>query len=200
MTQLSLMLKKSELSTHLRWKVEWTIHSGQLNWLQGANGVGKTTLLDELKCQWARLQPELELGFTEQSALTPFQDLTVAGVFDLLWDIAQERRLSSHWKQLPDWDDEGQALWGRRVSLLSGGENQWIKLLMMRSLRSQVWLLDEPFQFLDQRRYQQVRDWILQWLKQDRFLILTHHGELALESQKWFLTATPDGLGVREHR
>ena len=198
MNHLHINLKTSELSPHLRWNVDWNIEAGQANWLRGPNGIGKTSLLEELKCQWPSMHPGILLGFTDQAPLDPFQDLTVSQVFELLWDIVPERRSIDRWQNMSEWDTEGKSLWNRPVKLLSGGENQWIKLMMMRSLKSQLWLLDEPFQFLDQQRALVLQDWLAQWCQQGNYLIVTHHNEANFTNVKaWSLHTTSIGLAVK---
>jgi len=194
---LNIKLTHSELSPHLSWQVNWSVQPGLANWLQGANGVGKTSLFEEIKIQWHR--PSLQLGFVDQEPLVPFQDLTVAQVFDLLWDIGANRRVTAQWQQLKYWDEESRSLWPRKVALLSGGENQWIKVLMMLSLKSDIWLLDEPFQSLDQRRRETLLRLLASWLEEGKYLILSHHGsELSLPAKTWHLEHQPTGTYVRE--
>lgn len=196
---LSLELNDSLLSPHLKWNVQWGIEPGVVHWLQGPNGVGKSSLFEELKCQWASIAPEVKLGFTDQEPFAPFQDLSVEKVFDILWEVAPERRLGPSWRELPIWDDESRALLNRSVRLLSGGENQWVKILMMRSLKSDVWLLDEPFQFLDVQRRNELKFCLSQWLEAGKFLIFSHHGSAPLERYlSWKLCDSDQGLMVKK--
>lgn len=194
---LSIKLNKSVLSPHLRWNVDWDLRPGVAHWLQGPNGAGKTSFFEELKCQWPDTTSTFQLGFTDQEPFNPFQDLTVERVFDVLYEIAPERRLTSNWRNLSIWDDESRILFNRPVHLLSGGENQWIKILMMRSLKSDVWLLDEPFQFLDKKRRIMFEACLDTWLQEEKYLIFSHHGNSPLKKyQEWSLVETSEGLVV----
>ena len=71
-----------------------------------------------------------------------------------------------------------------------------MKILLMRSLRSDVCLLDEPFQSLDRRRQVELWD-ILR--REERTLLLVHHGTVDLPGVKnWELQASPGGLTLLE--
>ena len=194
-----IQLNESALGAHLRWSVKWDLERGRANWLKAPNGTGKTSLFEEIKVQWQTIGTG-RLGFVDQASLVPFHDLTVAQLFDVLWDVASERCLFQSWQRADFWDPESRDLWDRKVGLLSGGENQWIKILMMLSLKSEVWLLDEPFQFLDGGRTQRLLRYLVDWLAQGGVLILSHHGaELPLPFKAWELSRLSSGaLSVGE--
>lgn len=178
---LHIKLIKSELRPQFKWSVNTTLKPGQCLHIKAPNGMGKTTFLQELKYQWPELFPTVKLGFTDQAPLAPFQDLTVATTMDILWEVTPHRHAEFSWRNLAHWkSDEIQSWLNKAVSKLSGGENQWIKILMMLSLESDVWLLDEPFQSLDQKRQKELWQILEDWLQKKRYLVLVHHGDLPL--------------------
>ncbi len=179
----------------LQWCVDAELPRGRVHRLCGANGAGKTSLLEELKLHWSRLFPQDLLGFCDQATLVPFQDLVVAQVMDIVWEASPRRQLAQHWRELPWWQEASVLTWlQRRVGQLSGGENQWVKILMMRSLKSDVWLLDEPFQSLDHQRQQELWQWLM---SESRTLLLVHHGSVEIPTIDWELIPTAAGLSLR---
>lgn len=191
---LHIKIHHSLLQEHLRWDVDATLAPGICHRLAALNGAGKTTFLEELKLHWTSLFPTLRLGFCDQAALAPFQELTVEAVMEILWDVVPQRRQAPDWRKL-SWWSELEIQWSRKISELSGGENQWVKILMMRSLQSDIWLLDEPFQSLDQKRQQQLWQILQEWVSAGRYLVLVHHGDVAISPrQDWSLRSTAKGL------
>jgi len=171
--------------------VDALLESGRCHQFVGPNGCGKTTLLNEIKFAWPRIAPGLLLGFVDQVRFAPAQDLTVASSIDVLARLVPAR-FDAHWREQAMWKDPDVMSWlDRPVSSLSGGENQWLKILMMRSLKSDVWLLDEPFVSLDSRRHQELWELLAGWVKSGRYLIMTHHGDVPIAHARWNLTGRP---------
>ena len=195
---LHVKINSSLLRRELRWCVDAQLPLGGCHRLCGKNGVGKTTFLEELKLHWPKLFPTTLLGFCDQLALTPFQELTVMQVADILWDATPLRHEAKHWRELTWWQDQVVQSWlTRKVAQLSGGENQWLKILLMRSIKSDVWLLDEPFQSLDQLRQDEL--WGL-LENQPRTIIIVHHGPIQMSSPitNWELLVKSDGLSLEK--
>jgi ABC-type Mn2+/Zn2+ transport system ATPase subunit len=87
----------------------------------------------------------------------------------------------------------------RLVSQLSGGENQWVKILMMRSLKCDVWMMDEPFQSLDQTRQESLWMLLQEWIASGKTLILVHHGDVKLTPKKsWQHDCAAQGVQLKE--
>jgi len=192
---LYFKLDHSKLDRRFKWRIETTLTPSVCHHLQGPNGIGKSTLLEELKLQWKNLAPSHQLSFVDQPRLLPMQDLTVASLMDVFWEVTADRHEVSHWTQLTWWQETIVKSWySRLVSELSGGENQWLKILMMRSIKADVWLLDEPFQSLDKNRQEELWNILRQWLEAGKYLILVHHGELPLTEKNWSLKRTEQGV------
>jgi manganese/zinc/iron transport system ATP- binding protein len=197
---LHIKISDSILHDRLRWQVDAKLDLGVCHHVLGPNGAGKTTFLEELKLHWKTLFPTTLLGFCDQAPLAPFQDLTVESVMNLVWDITADRHETKTWQELACWQDVAALkLLPRLVSQLSGGENQWVKILMMRSLKSDVWMMDEPFQSLDHHRQESL--WVLlqEWVTIGKTLILVHHGEIKISPKKsWQLDCAQDGVQLKE--
>lgn len=193
---LHIKIHHSLLRSQLHWNVDMCLNAGLCHRFAAPNGAGKTSFLEELKLHWPLLFPTTLLGFSDQEPLAPFQDLTVEAVMDLVWDITCHRHTQTDWRTLPWWQESVvKTWWPRQISQLSGGENQWVKILMMRSIKSDVWMLDEPFQSLDQKRQAELWGLLGDWVAAGKYLLLVHHGDVPLAPQeKWSVESTASGL------
>ncbi len=176
---LKIKINKSLYNTRLNWQVNLDLKSGVAFHLKGENGLGKTSLIEELKLHWKELNPDLRYAFTDQEELNGFQDLSVAGLMDIFWEVTEGRHATIDWRVMEIFKNS-QKLWDKNIRQLSGGENQWVKILMMISLESDVWILDEPYQSLDARKQSELTDILQQWLYQGKYLLVVHHGDLHL--------------------
>jgi ABC-type multidrug transport system ATPase subunit len=186
---LQIKFKEAQLKVPWRWDVDWSLRPGQVHWLAGANGVGKTSLFNELK---ARFGARGDMVFVDQGPLAPYQDLTVAQVFAVVWEVAGPRQRLPRWQDLDEWDAESRSWWERPLSRLSGGQNQWVKLMMAMAVRGECWWLDEPFQALDAAHAEKLWHWIRRRTNEGETVVYTHHGDPAANVVGWSLT-TRDG-------
>lgn len=192
---LQINFKEAQLAVPWCWNVDWSLRPGVVYWLAGANGAGKTSLINELKDRFAARG---DMVFVDQGPLAPYQDLTVAQVFAVVWEVAGPRQRLPRWQDLEEWDDESRRWWSRPLSRLSGGQNQWIKLLMAMAVRGDYWWLDEPFQGLDAIRTEKLWRWIRQRASEGASVVYTHHGDRAAGVEAWILT-TEDGCKSVTH-
>lgn len=192
---LKIKINNSLYNTKLNWKVDLQLKAGVAYHLKGENGLGKTSLIEELKFHWKDLNADLRYAFTDQEELNGFQDLSVAGLMDVFWEVTQGRHASSDWREIPLFL-KSQKLWDKNIRQLSGGENQWVKILMMLSLDSDVWILDEPYQSLDAQKQSELTELLQHWIYQGKYLLVVHHGELHL-APLMTLALASDTQGLR---
>lgn len=161
--------------------------------LQGANGVGKTTLFKYLK---GVLELQQQAAFLDQLPLAPLALMTVADVFDCLQQERPEK-VQGPWQQFALLDQiHITHLLDRPVSRLSGGENQLVKILLCLYQNANIYVMDEPFHFLDAKNYQFILE-LLQKLSADKgFFIIEHRNQdlLKLANKVYELTS----IGIRE--
>jgi ABC-type Mn2+/Zn2+ transport system ATPase subunit len=189
---LNLKINQSVLNKDISWCVDIQLAPSVCHHFMGPNGLGKSSFLNEVKIQWN--QKELLLGFVDQESFSPLQDLTVEKVVTLLWSVVPERVIALDWREIDFWKDVSHQ-WKKNISTLSSGENQWLKILMMRSLKSDVWMLDEPFQSLDANRQKMLWEILQNWIDDGRYLIVVHHGECTLPRVKtWSAQCSAEGL------
>jgi len=174
--------------------VSFDLYAGQLLWLEGDNGVGKTTLLRGL----LGLSP---LKFTSLSFQG--QPLPAARALmqrQLRW-LSHQSTLKSvltvtqnwqFWAALYDAEpidcaELAQALGldgleSQLVASLSAGQKKRAQLALLQFGKPALWLLDEPFANLDQSGIKLVERLICQHLDQGGAALSTSHGVLGTGS------------------
>lgn len=176
---LKIKINNSLYNTRLNWQVDQVLKPGVVYHLKGPNGMGKTSLIEELKLHWNEHNASLRFAFTDQEELNGFQDLTVSGLLDVFWDVTSHMHANKSWRDNESFVSS-QNLWQKNIRELSGGENQWVKILMMTALDCEVWILDEPFQSLDVDKQRELYELLQSWIYQGKYLLIVHHGELNL--------------------
>lgn len=149
------------------------LNKSDLILIKGANGVGKTSLFDYLRQNYSHF------SFADQRALSPVGEYFVEDVFCCLEEELKERvpcpiRDFSYYKQF-----NLQRLMKKKVSHLSGGENQLIKIVIAFYIAEKFIFLDEPFHFLDAVN----KELLIKIIKEQRqqgkgFVVIEHSDDL----------------------
>jgi ATP-binding cassette subfamily F protein uup len=145
----------------------------------GANGTGKSTLLDVIA---GRLEPRhghvlrgptVRIGYYDQTgrALDPAQRVRDAVAGDARQPDWRDARLLERF-----WFD-GDAQWAP-IGLLSGGERRRLQLVLVLSERPNVLLLDEPTNDLDLDTLRALEDFLEEW---PGALVVVSHDRAFLE-------------------
>ncbi|MEO8474046.1 MAG: ATP-binding cassette domain-containing protein [Chryseolinea sp.] len=173
----------------------WTVRKGERWALTGRNGAGKTTLFSmifadhpmaysqdislfgrrrgtgesiwDIKKRIGYLGPEL------MSYLSPGQTVLKAG--DYLRAVVRPWNDTKFDKLVESL--EVSAFIDRPIRMLSSGEQQIILIISCLMKEAEMLLLDEPFQFLDDRQKKNFRDYLSLYLSPDQTLILITHYE-----------------------
>lgn len=149
---------------HCGCEVEFLLKPGGGIILFGENGLGKTTLLHRL---WSESSsPKV---YVEQKALDPFYDWTLTEVKKNLLKQGCEK-LEYYWKAFGLEQRED-----RRLSQLSGGEGQQLKLVCALALEAEVYFLDEPFQFLDPDKRRILTELLEEKRRKHAALLIVEH-------------------------
>jgi molybdate transport system ATP-binding protein len=172
-------------------KLNWTIRKGERWALTGKNGSGKTTLFSLIFADHPMAYSEKVFLFGKRR-----------GSGESIWDI--KRRISYLGpEQLHFLDNTTEhlrvreylktsnpkelarlvkffnvhAFLDRRLNELSNGELQLVLLMSMFLSKKEILMLDEPFQFLDERRKEEVSNYLQESLDAATTLILITHYE-----------------------
>lgn len=166
---LNLKFHQDNFLPHLGIDLELNISEGEVLILLGENGIGKTTIARAI----AKTLPELV--YVEQSPLDHFYQREIGHIKKILESVRSQNIQK-------EWLDE---LWrgfeldkkeSRFIEQVSGGEAQAIKLSLTLCRDSEVYLLDEPFQYLDQSKKEFLYGFMrkLQTLKK-KIIVIEHN-------------------------
>lgn len=118
--------------------------TGKLSYLAGENGVGKSSLIQFFKLNQAEFFPEKKIFFVDQLSLKPLNEISYA---QLEIDFAYLRT-----EELACYDILNQVILPYKhlpIRNLSGGQNQLIKIALALYLSADIFVFDEPLQYLD---------------------------------------------------
>ncbi len=164
----------------------------------GENGIGKTSFLKYLKREQQKIF-QTQCSIVDQIRLRPIANLQVSDIYELvnkeLKDFLKEPLdLENSLIKKFDFMTHNQ----KKISELSGGENQILKILIALNLDVEVYILDEPFSNLSLKNKTVLKDLIKSIDK--TFLIIDHDQEMLSEvcSQKFELYDDQSVLKFRE--
>lgn len=177
------------LKTHdgrkLSKSLKFTIDSGELIHIQGANGTGKTTLIKALLGLHYKfsgkltknLKPDLIAYLPQLTNYEFFLPLTFRDLLSGL-DKHFKSKLSDYLTMTDSWLNLS---WNKA----SGGERQKVLILKTLLLDQPLLILDEPFNHLDKEGREQINYWIEIFLqKEEHTLIIIHHGDFKVSGRK----------------
>jgi heme exporter protein A len=175
--------------------VDFTVRAGQIVWLRGANGQGKTTLLRTLAGLSAPEAGTVVWG--ETTARRPFvyiahanalkEDLSAVESLHFLMRLAGDE---------PTHDELDVALarfdlasrQHAPVRTLSQGQRRRVALARLAAEReASTWLLDEPFDALDAAGIETLKALLVAHAKRGGSIVLTSHVPFAIEEPAPFV-------------
>lgn len=184
-----LKLSTSHFLPHLSCQIEVDLKAGELRVLCGENGIGKSTLLKKI---FEEYNEKKCIILSDQKPLEFFFDRTLSTFKKIILNsssIQNTGRFEKFWKSSGLSEKET-----RFLSQLSGGESQLLKLITLCSAEAEIYLLDEPGQYLD-REKRSLANQIFEELKscQKSVLVIEH-------DYSWFSPGTAiSELYVREN-
>ncbi len=164
---------------HCSCEISLVLRPGEGVLFSGENGIGKSTLLNRfheiLKPEKTAYLPQKELDFFFDRTLGKLKKIFLdanqsqldSELFETLWSLFQLNLREE-----------------RKLSQLSGGEAQSLKICLTLSKKADYFLLDEPFQFLDQSRREKLTEFILELQAKLKNIILVEH-HLNLPLKEW---------------
>lgn len=178
---------RTGLLPHLRAQLEINLSPGTIRVFTGENGVGKTTLLRHIDSRLGKLVVHCPQGPLEhffERSLGKFRELLLASSRDLRQDLFLE-----FWKLAGFSEKEN-----RRLSELSGGEGQLLKIILHASASGDVYLFDEPAQNLDSMKKKLVHDLFQRLTSEGKSLILVEHDPQWIKGAVVSRLVAPDGI------
>ncbi|MBS1544473.1 MAG: ATP-binding cassette domain-containing protein [Bacteroidetes bacterium] len=170
--------------------INWTIRRGERWALTGPNGSGKTTLFSlifadhplaysnevwiygkrrgtgdsiwDIKARMSYLGPEVMRFMSPQETMLTAREFLIQSVPE---ELMMEQ---ASWFEVTEYLD-------RQLRKLSSGELQMITLMNCLLKDRELYLLDEPFQYLDDRALALVRNYMQSHLGSDKTLVLISH-------------------------
>ena len=175
-------------------KVSFSVHSGQVLFIEGGNGSGKTTLLrilsglmqaDEGQITWngksienERIEFNQQLTYLGHSTGVKAELSTRENIsfFSALSGLPQNENSQTaiEWVGLKGYEDSP----GRHLSY---GQQRRIALTRLMMEPSQLWVLDEPFAGLDKKMISALELRFKEHVHNGGLLVLTSHQHIELD-------------------
>lgn len=137
----------------------------------GENGIGKSTLLQRFTHD---LEKPDSVALIPQLPMTVFYDRTLRMFLSLFCEVAgsalDEKRLT---QLIGDFGLHSKS--DRPLGHLSGGEAQCLKLITGLSLKKELYVLDEPSQYLDTVKKEVLKNLLSELRSQGSTILLVEH-------------------------
>lgn len=143
-----------------------TMAAGNVHWIRGANGVGKSTLLRTLAGGLSGQSLLFKAPFGLRPEMTVSQHLSASLAALGQVDVPIDPLL--HRVGLTDWAEE-------RIQTLSSGQQARLALAVFAAAQKPVWLLDEPLNALDQAGLKILGELVLAHARQGGVVVLASH-------------------------
>lgn len=150
-------LKKSAFLPGTACDIHFKIEEGTALVLVGENGIGKTTLLSSFL-------NHQDAAYAEQKPLDFFYDYSLLQIRDI------QSGIDTYWQDF----GLSQKL-DRRISMLSGGEAQSLKLSSALASSKNLFVLDEPSQALDHDKKDKLSVIIQKMLLEKKSFLIVEH-------------------------
>lgn len=170
MTSVNIQISDPSFLPHCGCELQLTLSPGESTVIVGENGIGKSTLLNRL----AQKLKASERVVVEQKTSEYFYDRQLKTLKDFFLSGQLEHFSTEHFNKL--WNEFGLGQKEERwLSELSGGEAQVLKLCLSLSKQTEIYLLDEPSQFLDQEKRNTLKVFLEFLLAKNKSLLIIEH-------------------------
>ena len=154
------------------------IKSGHCLRIAGANGIGKSSFINYLKTDGRDLLADSSVSFLDQFPIRCFRSLSTR---DLIRSLDQSPIKT---RNIESYDLAEKFGFSTIIDLpikgLSGGENQVAKILASLFIDAEIYFLDEPLNFLDEKKLVVLESVLLELLEQGKAIVLVDHSSSIL--------------------
>lgn len=150
--------------------------AGELSLLYGPNGVGKSSFVHLLKIKQNEIPLLKNSVFIDQFPLQPLNDVSCNDVLKSLKVHRQENN-----KLFELIEKRLESFINIPIRNLSGGQNQLVKIALGLYLSGELFVFDEPFQFLDKENVNFLKEILLELKKQKKIILLIEHRSELIE-------------------
>ncbi len=155
---------------HLSSQLSFDLYPGEVMVISGENGIGKTTFLKKVFSHYLNGR----VAYCPQKNLDAFYDRTLVSLKEIFCSLRlsefDQEQFNRLWLKFGLTEKENQLL-----SQLSGGESQALKFCLTMSKQSELYLLDEPTQYLDEKNKKVVKDFIEDLTRNGKMVMVVDH-------------------------
>lgn len=151
--------------------LELIMQKGEGLHLVGDNGAGKTTLINAIINKHDSYEGSIERNFTGYSYLPQLSNKNPKLPISL-GDVSKT--------EYPFYKKE---LFSRALQSASGGERKKAMLAKIFSENNDFMILDEPFNHLDQKSREQVSEYLHNFIRSGKSLLITGHHDLGFRKE-----------------
>jgi energy-coupling factor transporter ATP-binding protein EcfA2 len=160
--------------------------------ISGGNGIGKSSFLQYLKLHKNEYFNCKRTCFVDQFPLRPINDVSLESILRILND--------ERYENLGLFEDyKGRVSLFSKIPInhLSGGQNQMVKIMISLYLSGDIFVFDEPLQYLDDQNVEGFIETIKALKKMNKtILIVEHRSDLLTDVIDKRLTMKQSGSGV----
>ena len=176
--------------------INFKISPGELLLIQGANGVGKTTLLSNIVNFTDPLKGSITYNGSAIDNHTASQSFLYIGETNFAHDSLTLNQNIEYWLSIHNvkFDksvkDKSVNFFFQDLNLdkkfyqLSFGQKKKLQLLLLMLVNKPIWILDDPFNGLDNKSIINVHSLLKKKLENKGIIILTSHQDINLNNYK----------------
>lgn len=146
------------------------IPEGDFSYLAGENGVGKSSLIQFFKLHQAEFFSGKRLIFVDQLSLKPLNEISFAQLEQDLSYLRNEEL--DCYQSLEDAISDFKSI---PINDLSGGQNQLVKLALALFLSGDIFIFDEPLQYLDSHNVELILKLLKSLKDSQKTILLVEH-------------------------
>lgn len=165
----TLRIEDPNFLPHCGCRIELSFDKGKLVSLVGENGLGKTTLVQRFYEEMSS-----KCSIVEQKNLQFFYDRKLIEFKKIFLEVASgrisEKRFHKLWSRFNLHLKED-----RKLSTLSGGEGQALKICIGLAVERDIYFLDEPSQYLDKDSRFKLAESMQELLSENKSIVLIEH-------------------------